>query len=85
MEQVVEVHGGSNPSFEQLSNAGTAGSANTGGGGGGINAQPLTPLSGGAGGSGIVVITQAEIDFESASGVWDLRQVFRQVKEDDWV
>jgi hypothetical protein len=37
---------------------------------------------GGDGGSGVVIIKEPEA--KGASSVWDLRQVFRQIKADDW-
>ena len=37
----------------------------------------------GAGGSGVVIIKEPA--FKTASSMWDLRQVYRQVKADDWV
>jgi hypothetical protein len=64
----------------------TDGTANTGGGGaGGIFAGPTQPTDsrdGSVGGSGVVIVNEPEAI--GASSVWDLRQVFRQVKAGDW-
>ena len=64
----------------------SAGVANTGGGGaGGMQIypyQPLTSYAGTTGGSGVVIVNEPEAI--GASSVWDLRQVFRQVKAGDW-
>ena len=59
--------------------AGSAGTTNTGGGGGGGSGTD------GAynGGSGIVIIKDPKGTF-TASSVWDLRSVFRNVKAGTW-
>lgn len=60
-----------------------SGTANTGGGGGGCSiGTPAANTSSGAGGSGVVIIKEPEAI--GASSIWDLRQVFRQVKAGDW-
>ena len=64
----------------------SAGVANTGGGGaGGMFIYPYQPAAstpGAVGGSGVVIVNEPETI--GASSVWDLRQVFRQVKAGDW-
>jgi len=56
----------------------TSGIANTGGGGGGGHHSSAA----GSGGSGFVGI-RADLVF-TGSSVWDLRTVFRKIKNGDW-
>jgi hypothetical protein len=56
----------------------TSGLANTGGGGGGGHHGSAA----GSGGSGFIGI-RADYVF-NASSCWDLRSVFRQIKNGDW-
>ena len=62
---------------------GVNGSANLGGGGGGSAAYPPLPATGSTGGSGVVIVKEAAIAI--ASSCWDLRQVYRQIKADEWI
>ena len=52
--------------------------AGCGGGGGGNSASS----AGGSGGSGVVIVKESQIFL--ASNCWDLRQVYRQIKADEW-
>jgi hypothetical protein len=60
------------------------GTANTGGGGAG-QSNPSSDVFAGTGGSGVVIVSEAAVDQTLASSCWDLRQVYRQIKADDWV
>ena len=51
-----------------------------------------TPQSGskivienGAGGAGVVITKQPAVNVKTASSCWDLRILFKQLVEDDWV
>ena len=53
----------------------------TGGGGGG-SSYNFPERHGGDAGSGVVIVKENAV--VTASGCWDLRQVYRQVKSGDW-
>jgi hypothetical protein len=55
--------------------------------GGGGAGTPVIAGYGNAttGGSGVVITKQPAVSVTIASSCWDLRTVYRQIKEDDWV
>jgi len=78
---------GGTPPSTPPGNEATSGVANRGGGGGGDGAGTGPPggtYQGGAGGSGVVIVKEPGSGV-SASSCWDLRQVYRQIKADEWV
>ena len=76
--------GGNATGHTPNSTTGVAGTANTGGGGGGGSFSGPGQSTAGAGGSGIVIVAEPAVSYTTASGVWNMDDLYTYVKADNW-